>query len=259
MKLNKQEKILKEFLDEKTDYYNNPEFITSDPIAIPHAFSCQNDIEIAAFMAATIAWGQRPMILKGAKRMMEIMENEPFEFIKNATPTDIKKLPKFIYRTFQHDDFIYFLHALQNLLHRYGSLGDCFKSHFEKTENIYDMLANFRTDFFSYEDPGRTSKHISNTHVGSAAKRLNMFLRWMVRKDNRGVDFGLWKFIPPSSLYLPLDVHTARVGRSLALLERKSNDWKAVHEITEKLKIFDPSDPVKYDFALFGLGIFEKF
>lgn len=250
---------LKSFLDEKVDFYNRKEFILSDPISIPHLFDKKNDVEIAAFLTATIAWGKRAMIIASTKNMMNLMNNAPYEFIKTAKSTELARLNAFVYRTFQPADLLYFVHALKDIFSRYESLENCFKYHYEKSQNIKTMLSDFHDDFFSLNNPGRTSKHVSNTKTGAAAKRLNMFLRWMVRKDNRGVDFGLWNFIPQESLLLPLDVHTARVGRKLGLLERKSNDWKAVEEITNQLRLFDPTDPVKYDFALFGLGVFEQF
>lgn len=250
---------LKAFLDEKVDLYNRKEFIHTDPISIPHKFTKKCDIEIASFLTATIAWGKRTTIIKSGEKMMELMDNTPYNFITNATNKEYNRIKVFVYRTFQPDDLIYFVKALQHMLEKHETLENCFKFHFNTSQNIKTMLADFYDDFFSYDEPGRTRKHISNTKTGAAAKRLNMFLRWMVRKDNRGVDFGLWDFIQQDSLLLPLDVHTARVGRKLGLLDRKSNDWKAVEEITSRLAQFDAKDPVKYDFALFGLGVFEKF
>ncbi|HKK59079.1 MAG TPA: TIGR02757 family protein [Salinivirga sp.] len=251
--------LIKELLEEKYEQYNRPEFIEDDPIAVPHQFSQQNDIEIAAFLAATIAWGQRPMIVKKGMEMMQLMDYSPFEFVKFACKDDFARLKKFIYRTFKDTDLVYFIGALQKLINDYGTLGNSFKSFYEEKGNVYDLLVTFHCRFFQYKKPGRTQKHLSNPAKGSAAKRMNMMLRWMVRNDNRGVDFGLWQFIKPSALYLPLDVHTARISRKLGILTRRSNDWRAVEEVSKVLQEFDTEDPAKYDFALFGLGIFEKF
>lgn len=251
--------LVKELLEEKYDQYNRTEFIEKDPIAIPHMFNKQNDVEIAAFLAATIAWGQRPMILKKGKEMMQLMDASPFDFVSDAGKEDLKRFRKFVYRTFKDTDLVYFIEALQNLMNEYGSLGKCFEQFYAETGSIYHLLVKFHCQFFKYKKPGRVQKHLSNPAKGSSAKRMNMMLRWMVRNDQRGVDFGMWPFIKPSALYLPLDVHTARISRKLGLLNRRSNDWKAVSEITTVLQEFDMEDPVKYDFALFGLGIFEKF
>jgi uncharacterized protein (TIGR02757 family) len=251
--------LIKEFLEEKFDQYNRPNFISSDPIAIPHQFSNYKDIEVSGFLAATIAWGQRAVIVSKGHEIMKLMENTPYTFIKEANKRELSQFKKFGYRTFKSSDLMYFITALHQLLKKYETLGQCFHHHYTNNMNVRDTLTAFRNDFFSHKAPGRAVKHLSNPEAGSAAKRMNMYLRWMVRKDDRGVDFGIWDFISPAALYLPLDVHTSRIGRKLGLLDRRTNDWKAVVEITHKLQGFDAQDPVKYDFALFGLGIFEKF
>jgi len=250
---------IKDFLNEKAEKYNHPYFIETDPVQIPHQFTDVYDIEIAAFFAAAIAWGQRPVIIKNAQKLMALMDYAPFEFIMGYSEKDLTRFHYFKHRTFQGEDCIYFIRSLRNIYSKYTSVGSLFESLYEKKKEIFQALADFREVFFELEHSPRTEKHISNVLKGASAKRLNMFLRWMVRKDNKGVDFGLWKSIPASALYLPLDVHTGNVARKLGLLQRKQNDWKAVEEITSVLRNFDPKDPVKYDYALFGLGIFEKF
>lgn len=247
---------LKEFLDEKYHLYNRPSFIETDPIQVPHQFSKPEDIEIAAFLSATIAWGNRKMIIKNAQKLMAIVEHSPHDFISNCTHFDLEKIKAFKHRTFNGEDLAFFFKSLQNIYKNHGGLRSVFEDEFVSVRNA---LVRFREIFFSVDFPERTGKHIPDVVKKSAAKRLNMFLMWMVRKDNRGVHFGLWDKIPAGELKLPLDVHTANVGRKLGLLKRKQNDWQAVEEITESLKKFDPEDPVKYDFALFGLGVFEKF
>ncbi|MFV0590477.1 MAG: TIGR02757 family protein [Draconibacterium sp.] len=249
---------LKTFLDEKVEEFYRPEFIETDPIRVPHRFSAKEDIEIAGFLAATIAWGNRAAIIKNASYLMQLLEEEPYNFTLNASGSELKRLEKFVHRTFNGDDCIYFIHSLRNIYANCGGLQKAFEEGFAVHQTVWGALTHFYDVFF--ETPGeRTRKHISNVKKGASAKRLNMFLRWMVREDKAGVDFAMWKGIPASALMLPLDVHTGNVGRKLGLLHRKSNDWKAVEEITEKLRQFDPNDPVKYDFALFGLGVFEKF
>lgn len=252
-------RIIKEFLDDKLDQYNRASFIDADPIAIPHSFTRKEDIEIAGFLTATIAWGQRPMILRKGFDLMNRMDKSPFDFVRNHTKGDLQKLEDFVYRTFNSHDLIYFVKALKRLINEYNSLGQLFERLHSKSNTIFDLILAFHNLFFELEDPGRTRKHLANPEKGSAAKRINMYLRWMVRNDERGVDFGLWTFINPSELYLPLDVHTGRVARKLGLLKRNSNDWKAVEEVTNRLRDYDLLDPVKYDFAIFGLGVFEKF
>jgi uncharacterized protein (TIGR02757 family) len=250
---------IKEFLDLKAELYNRPEFIVDDPVSIPHRYSNRVDIELAAFLAATIAWGQRPVILKNANTLMQWMDHAPYDFIRNANKADLRPFRNFVHRTFNGIDCIYFICALQRMIHTHGSLQEFFEKSFRKKGDIREVLVNFRTEFFSWSDPGRSAKHLADVSGNASAKRLNMYLRWMVRNDKRGVDFGLWKGIPASALYIPLDVHSGKVARSLGLLKRKQNDWKAVEELTAQLRKFDPQDPIKYDFALFGLGAFEDF
>ena len=246
---------LKEFLDEKYELYNKPLFIESDPISVPHQFNKKEDIEIAAFFAATLAWGQRPTIIRNANRLMEAMDNAPFEYIMNSKRNDWKTFAKFAHRTFNGIDAIYFIQSLQHIYKNEGGL--------EKAFSVNgDMLAKliaFRNTFFDKHPAGRTAKHIADVTKGASAKRLNMFLRWMVRNDKQGVDFGIWRNISAAELYCPIDLHSGRVARKLDLLVRTQNDWKAVDELTQNLRKLDPKDPIKYDFALFGLGVFEKF
>ncbi|MFC2080429.1 TIGR02757 family protein [Bacteroidota bacterium] len=249
----------KEFLDEKVVQYNNVAFISSDPIQVPHRFTKKEDIEIAAFLSAMIAWGQRPTIIRNANRMVELMEGCPADFILQFEEEDLNPFMEFVHRTFNGYDFIYFLKALRNIYTNHGGLEEVFVKGFRQEDSIYGALKFFRKVFFEKVEAGRTGKHVSDVATNSSAKRLNMFLRWMVRQDKTGVDFGLWKKIPPSALMIPLDVHTGNTARKLGLLTRRQNDWKAVEELTSVLRTFDINDPVKYDFALFGLGVFEKF
>ncbi len=251
--------IVKTFLDEKYEQYNRPDFIEDDPVSIPHLFQKEEDIEIAAFLTATISWGQRPMILKKARIMMELLEMDPYNFITGAGATDMKRFRKFVYRTFNSSDLVYFILAIQRILNEYDTLGGLFKKLHNSSEDTRQMLIAFHNEFFRFKKYGRILKHLSNPEKGSAAKRMNMMLRWLVRQDDRGVDFGIWDFIPKSDLYLPLDLHTGRISRKLGILKRRSNDWKAVEEVTGVLRQFDSEDPAKYDFALFGLGIIESF
>ncbi|TKG94721.1 TIGR02757 family protein [Puteibacter caeruleilacunae] len=250
---------IKSFLEEKVDQYNRPEFTTTDPVQIPHAFTKKEDIEIAGFLAATIAWGKRPMIIRNAERMMEAMGQRPFDFVMNASEKDMEAFKAVKHRTFNGIDGAFFIESLRNIYTHHNGLESVFQDGFEQTGSIKGALAWFRDIFFSIDYPDRTTKHIANVNKGASGKRLNMFLRWMVRNDQRGVDFGMWKGISAAELMLPLDVHTGNVARKLSILERKSSDWKAVEEVTAVLREFDPADPVKYDFALFGLGIFEQF
>ncbi len=248
---------LKEFLDEKVIQYNHPKFVTSDPIQIPHSFSKKEDIEISAFLSSTIAWGNRTMIIKNAKRMMEVMDHDPYNFILHHTEKDLKGV-EFVHRTFNAIDFTYFIKALQNIYTKHQGLEFALLPS-KDAINYQHAIANFKTLFFEMDHPSRTEKHISNPLKNSAAKRINMFLRWMVRNDNCGVDFGIWKSHSPAKLSCPLDVHTGNIARKLKILNRKQNDWKALEQLDTTLRSFDPNDPVKYDFALFGLGVFEKF
>lgn len=253
-------KELGEFLEEKYHLYNQSNFVESDPIQIPHRFSKKEDIEIAGFLASVIAWGQRKTIINNANRLMEWMNESPHDFICNFEELDLKPFEQFVHRTFNGLDCITFLNALQSIYKNHGGLeaimADCYKTDAAKPGSGWH---NFKEAFFDIPHLPRTRKHLPDPLKGSAAKRMNMYLRWMVRKDKKGVDFGIWNDMSPADLYLPLDVHTSRVGRKLGLIERKQDDWKTVVELTENLKQFDPTDPVKYDFALFGLGVFEKF
>lgn len=246
------------FLDEKVDLYNNPSFIETDPIQIPHRFSLKEDIEIAGFLAATIAWGNRKMIINNANKMMDLMGNSPFDFVLNHQEYHLEKLENFVHRTFNGTDFITFIKGLQNIYTNHNGLESVFSIN-NNDDSIQKNISDFKIKFFEIEHQSRSQKHISNPINNSAAKRINMFLRWMVRNDNKGVDFGIWKSIPTSVLSCPLDVHSGNVARKLELLSRKQNDAKALSELDKNLRLLDPNDPVKYDFALFGLGVFEKF
>ncbi|MEI6576308.1 MAG: TIGR02757 family protein [Bacteroidota bacterium] len=251
---------LKDFLEEKYLLYNRPSFIEQDPISIPHLFSRKEDIEISAFLTATISWGQRPSILKNAHRLMELMDMAPHDFIMNAKSDDTKRFRQFVHRTFNGIDCIYFLKSLQNIYQKHQGLEKVFQSGFGKdATDTGKAISHFRSIFFELSHPARTEKHVSEPSRNSAAKRINMYLRWMIRQDEMGVDFGLWKIISPSKLCCPLDLHSGSVARKLGLLERKQDDWKAVCELTGNLRRFDPSDPVKYDLALFSLGVYEHF
>ncbi len=247
---------LKQLLDQKYYEYSRSDFIAEDPIQIPKMFSVKEDIEIAGFLSASIAWGNRKSIIKNAKYLIALMDNSPYDFIMNFKESDLEVFNGFKHRTFNGIDAKFFMKSLQNIYQNHKGLEQVFLTGFKKEQSIKFALSYFRKIFFSVEFPERTSKHIANVDKNSAAKRLNMFLRWMVRKDHSEIDFGLWN-LPKHSLILPLDVHTANVSRNLGLLFRKQNDWKAVEEVTQSLKKFDPQDPVKYDFALFGMGINE--
>ncbi len=249
-------KALKEFLDEKVELYNNPKFIETDPIQIPHQFSKKEDIEISSFLVATIAWGNRKMIIKNGFKMMDSMGNSPHDFVLNHSQNDLVKLNGFVHRTFNDTDFKFFIKALKNIYINHNGLEAIFSA---KGTTLQHSISNFKKIFFEIKHPIRTTKHISDPVKGSAAKRLNMWLRWLCRKDNAGVDFGIWKTISPSQLSCPLDVHSGNVARKLGLLTRKQNDAKALLELDNNLRKLDPLDPVKYDFALFGLGVFEGF
>ncbi len=251
--------VIKEFLEEKAYFYNRPEFIDADPVQVPHLFNDSNDIEIAAFVTSILAWGQRKTIISKAKQFLTLMDNRPYDFICHAGKTDIRLFNSFTHRTFNGADAIYFINAIRHIIITYGSLRFFFETTFQQTNDIKLTLMQFRKTFFSLPYRMRTTRQIPDIGKGSAGKRLNLFLRWMVRRDNKGVDFGIWQKIPPSALYIPLDVHSGAVARKLGLLRRKSDDWKAVEEITAAMRSFDPSDPVRYDFALYGLGVFEKF
>ena len=247
---------LKEFLDEKVELYNNKTFIESDPIQIPHLYSLKEDIEIAGFLTATIAWGNRKMIINNAKKMVELMGNSPYDFVIHHSESDLKPLEKFVHRTFNGTDFISFIRSLQHIYQSHNGLEAVFS---KENPNLQQSISEFKSLFFEIPHEIRTEKHISDPLNGSAAKRINMYLRWMVRNDNKGVDFGIWNSITPAALSCPLDVHSGNVARKLGLLTRKQNDAKALAELDKTLRELDPNDPVKYDFALFGLGVFEGF
>ncbi len=249
---------LAEFLEAKFEQYNQKWFIETDPIQIPHAFSKKEDIEIAAFISSTLAWGMRPLIIKAGKEIINRMDNAPFDFIMNAQIDDFEIFNNFVYRTFNTSDITFFLKSLQNIYRNHRGLEALFTNSYLEHNSIKEAISSFRQIFFQIPFPNRSSKHISDVNKNSAAKRINMFLMWMVRNDHRGVHFGLWKSISPKHLILPLDTHTSRIGKELGLLSRKQNDWIAANEITENLRKFDANDPVKYDFSLFGFGVFEK-
>lgn len=252
---------LQDFLDTKADQYNRPSFIERDPISIPHRFSQKQDIELMGFWAAVLAWGQRPVILKKANELVELMDGAPYAFIRNHQESDLKRFLAFKHRTFNATDALYFLHFFRQYYQENDSLEDAFlpgrtdgKS---PTPTVEQGLIAFHDRFCGLTDffPERTRKHIATPARNSACKRLLMFLRWMVRSDDRGVDFGIWKQIRPDQLVMPIDVHVNRVARQLKLIDRPQTDWKAALELTETLRQFDPTDPVRYDFALFGLGV----
>lgn len=244
----------KDLLEELFNKYNRSDFISDDPISIPHRFTKKEDIEIAGFFSAILAWGQRKQIIKSAGQLMDLMDNAPFDFIQNSDEADIEQLKRFYYRTFQYADLEFFIRVLKDLYINRGGLESLISEAYLKSHDIKNALVFLFETFENKPHLIRSMKHVANISKGSSAKRLNMFLRWMVRSDNRGVDFGIWKKIPSSALYIPLDVHSGRVARELGLLNRKQDDWKAVEELTGVLKKFDSADPVKYDFALFGAG-----
>lgn len=253
------QKELKSFLDQKVSEYNQSSFIETDPIKIPKQFSLKENIEISAFFASTLAWGSRTVIIRNAARLMVLMNNQPFNFITNFENPDDERITGFRHRTFNGIDCNFFVRSLKNIYSNHGGLQKVFETGFSKDGTIQTALQHFHSVFFEIKSMSRTLKHISDVSRGASAKRLNLFLRWMVRNDIRGIDFGIWRGIPASALMLPLDIHTGNVARKLGLLTRKSNDWAAVEEVTSRLRLFDPDDPVKYDFALFGLGAFENF
>lgn len=246
---------LKDYLDFKADQYNNPNFIESDPIQIPHRYKLKEDIEISGFLAATIAWGNRKMIINSATKMMDAMGNNPYDFVMNATSDQIDAIDNIVHRTFNSEDFRYFIKSLRNIYEHHGGLENVFSAN--NSINLQNRISEFKKIFFEIDHPLRTTKHISDPLKGSSSKRINMFLRWVSRKDTNGVDFGIWNTVSPSELSCPLDVHSGNVARALGILNRKQNDQKALMELDEALRTFDPTDPVKYDFALFGLGVFE--
>ncbi len=241
------------FLEGKYNMYNQPGFIVNDPVSVPHLYKSRQDIEIAGFLAATISWGNRISIVANARRLVHTMGGEPYKFLISSGPEDFKPFRDFVHRTFNGDDCLFFITSLQNIYKEYNSMEPLFS-----TMNEYGAahaISRFREVFLNTDHLRRSEKHISDPMAGSAAKRMNMFLRWMVRRDNHGVDFGLWRSIDPANLICPLDVHSGNVARRLGLLQRKANDWRAAEELTANLRQFDPSDPVRYDFALFGMGV----
>ncbi|WP_396157999.1 TIGR02757 family protein [Flavobacterium sp.] len=254
--MNKNE--LKEFLDEKVLLYNNPKFIDSDPIQIPHQFTLKEDIEISGFLTATIAWGNRKMIINNSQRMMQKMGNSPYDFVMSHSETQLESLEGFVHRTFNSDDFITFIKSLEHIYTNHNGLEMAFAKN-QQVTSMQFSIAEFKKLFFEMPHQHRTTKHVSDPIQGSAAKRINMFLRWMCRNDKAGVDFGIWKSISPAALSCPLDVHSGNVARKLGLLTRKQNDARALAELDSALRLLDANDPVKYDFALFGLGVFEGF
>lgn len=249
---------IKNFLDEKANHYESPKFIIDDPIQIPHDFSQKEDIEISAFLVATIAWGNRKSIIKNGKQLVQLMDMAPFDFIRNHNAKERSKLIKFVHRTFNSTDLAYFIKALQHIYSVHGGLEALFEKH-ATPNSLQPAIHAFKQIFFALPHPERTKKHVSDPQKGSAAKRINMFLRWMVRSAEKQVDFGLWKSLSPRQLSCPLDVHSGNVARKLNLITRKQNDAKALFELDHSLRKMDMIDPVKYDFALFGLGVFEKF
>lgn len=249
---------LKAFLDEKVYQYNKTDFIETDPIQVPHSYTAKEDIEIAGFLAATIAWGNRKMIISNAKKLMGLMGDSPYDFIMTHEEHQLERFTVFVHRTFNATDCTCFIKSLRHIYTRHGGLEAAFER-FAEPGSLQKSISEFKKAFFETEHEPRTQKHISDPMSGSAAKRINMFLRWMVRNDNAGVDFGIWKSLSPSQLSCPLDVHSGNVARKLGLLTRKQNDAKTLLELDTQLRLMDKNDPVKYDFALFGLGVFEGF
>lgn len=246
---------LRELLEALYDRYDRAEFIADDPIAIPHRFTAREDREIAGFLAATIAWGNRRTIVRNGFRMMRFLDDAPADFVRWASTSELSHLAGFTHRTFNGADLRDFVLALRGLLERYGSLGAFFETTYAATRSLPATLAAFRRAFFDAPHDAHCEKHLSSIERGAACKRLCMYLRWMVRRDARGVDFGLWQGIPMSELRLPLDVHVGATARQLGLLTRRQNDWRAVEELTEALRRYDADDPARYDYALFGAGI----
>ncbi len=250
------EEGIKELLEEKYLQYNSKNFIENDPVLIPHLFAKKEDIEIAGFLAATIAWGNRKSIIKNANSLMELMNGVPHEFILNYTNKDLRKFQLFVHRTFNGTDCTFFIQSLRNIYLKHHGLESAFTKGLKPNDlDIKNAIIHFRKLFIETKHQSRSEKHISDPEKNSSSKRLCMYLRWMVRNDKRGVDFGIWKKIKPLQLCLPLDIHTGNVSRKLGLLNRTQNDWKAVEEITQTLRQLDPNDPIKYDFSLFGIGV----
>ena len=265
---------LQAFLDKKVAEYNRPSFIVDDPISIPHQYTRQQDIEIAGFFTAIFSWGNRTTIIRKTQELMQFMDQAPYQFVLQHQETDLRKLLEFKHRTFNATDLLYFIAFFRHHYSHYASLEDAFLRPWEDSGGDKDWraeraLSAFYHYFFSLDGasaggpsvlvPPRTRKHIASPEKHSSCKRINMFLRWMVRRDNNGVDFGLWRRIPMAQLICPLDLHVARVAKKFGLLHRKLSDWQAATELTGQLSLFDPADPTKYDFALFGLGAIENF
>jgi uncharacterized protein (TIGR02757 family) len=248
---------LKDFLDEKVKEFNTVAFIEPDPISVPHRYSLKEDIEIASFLASSIAWGNRKMITKNGHRMMDLLGDSPYDFVMSHQENHLERLETFVHRTFNGGDFKYFIKALKHIYTNHEGLESIFIKH-QTEDSLQPAIHVLNKIFFEIEHPQRTRKHVADPMKGSVAKRINMNLRWLCRKDNKGVDFGIWD-INPAKLSCPLDVHSGNVARKLGLLDRKNNDLKALEELDKSLRQLDPIDPVKYDFALFGLGIFEGF
>ncbi len=263
-RLNKQvfrseeEQVLFELLEDRYRRYNVPSYIDNDPIQVPHLFTQKEDIEIAAFLTASIAWGQRKTIINNARELMRLMDYQPYAFIRDAGREDLVLFERFVHRTFNGTDCRFFIDSLQHIYHHHGGLEQVVTTGYLQDETVFSALSYLRDIFLSIPHAIRSEKHLSSVIAGSAAKRLNMLLRWLVRCDKAGVDFGIWNAIPMSALMIPLDVHVGRIGRSLGLLTRRQDDWIAVEELTARLRIFDPLDPGKYDYALFGMGTNEK-
>lgn len=249
---------IKQLLDEKyLEYCKSEFFVETDPIQIPKLFEDKEDIEIAGFMAASLAWGQRPTIIKKCRELMQLMDYAPADFIRQASESDLARFAHFKHRTFNAYDCRYFICALANIYRNHGGLETVFTTAWQEKEDMFAVLQHWHNVFTELPAENRVLRHIANVGKGSAAKRVNMYLRWMVRSDPSGIDFGLWKGIPASALLIPLDLHTGNVSRQLGLLTRNQNDSRAVRELTEHLREFDAADPVRYDFALFGLGAFK--
>lgn len=249
---------IKEFLDLKVIEYNQPQFIETDPIQIPHQFTTKQDIEISGFLTATISWGNRKSIISNAKKMMALLDESPYDFIINHKPSDLNSLQNFVHRTFNGDDLIQFIKSLNHIYTTHNGMESIFAKYAEN-DSLQAAIHQFKNHFFEIDHIARTKKLVSDPLKNSAAKRINMFLRWMIREDQNEVDFGLWKSLSPAQLSCPLDVHSGNVARALGLLSRKQNDAKALNELDENLRKMDRNDPVKYDYALFGLGVFEDF
>lgn len=246
---------LRELLERWYDRYNRTAFIDDDPVSVPHRFTSRDDREVAGFFAATLAWGNRATIVRNACRMMQLMDNAPADFVRHASAAELHGLAGFVHRTFNGADLQDFVLALRRLYAAFGGIGAFFEQSYARTGDMRSVLAAFRRELLCGDHRPHCEKHISSIERGAACKRLCMYLRWMVRRDDRGVDFGLWGGIPMSALYLPLDVHSGEVARALGLLARRQNDWRAVEQVTAALRELDANDPVRYDFALFGAGM----